>query len=398
MKKKIVIIASVAVIVIAGVFAAVYFGLNAECRHDYERVVTKQATCLEAGTEQIVCAKCGDVKDEFSVSALGHDLSEPTRIEPTHETDGSISEVKCLRCGEVVEPAVALNRLRYVIVCLSLKSAGMLNGVIDMQLGYSLSSNAAVVVGGTGEDKYLSDIADVDEQKRNCGYFVFEASAGETVEVILDIDIECDIEWYLGDLLLSKRPDAKFVVAETDSVYFAQIYSLEKLHTVEVSSNVEGYAPRVNVVAGGGYNGGYYERTKLQLAADDIDGYTFYCWAKDGEALSRSQTIEIDGVKKNEKFTALYNKLSKLSVACGAGNGTVYVSTEDNATNGETEIEQAIEGRRYCLYALAADGYEFAGWYDGDEYIGNDLPQEYLMPNTDKTLTAKFVKKSENKA
>lgn len=92
MKKKIVIIASVAVIVIAGVFAAVYFGLNEECRHDYERVVTKQATCLEAGTEQIVCAKCGDVKDEFSVSAFGHDLSEPTRTEPTHDSDGCISE------------------------------------------------------------------------------------------------------------------------------------------------------------------------------------------------------------------------------------------------------------------------------------------------------------------
>ena len=80
MKKKIVIIASVAVIVIAGVFAAVYFGLKAQCRHDYyEHVVTKQATCLEAGTEQIVCTECGYVKGEFSVSALGHDLSGPTR-------------------------------------------------------------------------------------------------------------------------------------------------------------------------------------------------------------------------------------------------------------------------------------------------------------------------------
>lgn len=394
MKKKIVIIASVAVIVIAGVFAAVYFGLNAECRHDYERVVTKQATCLEAGTEQIVCAKCGDVKDEFSVSALGHDLSEPTRIEPTHETDGSISEIKCLRCGEVVESAVVLNRLRYVVVCLSLKSAGMLNGIIDMQLGYSLSGNASTVIGGAGGDKYFAEIANVDEEKHNCGYFVFEASVGETVEVVLDVDIDCDVEWYFGDLLLNKQPNAKFVVVETDSVYFAQIYSLEKLHTVEVSSNVEGYAPRVNVVAGGGYNGGYYEGTKLQLAADDIDGYTFYCWAKDGEALSRSQTIEIDGVKKNEKFTALYNKLSKLSVACGAGNGTVYVSTEDNATNGETEIEQAIEGRTYYLFAKADEGYEFAGWYDGNEYIGNELPQEYLMPKTAKTLTAKFIKKT----
>ncbi len=393
MKKKIVIIASVAVIVIAGVFAAVYFGLNAECRHDYERVLTKQATCLEAGTEQIVCAKCGDVKDEFSVSALGHDLSETTRIEPTHETDGGISEIKCLRCGEVVEPAVALNRLRYVVVCLSLKSAGMLNGVIDMQLGYSLSSNAAVVVGGAGEDKYLSDIADVDEQKRNCDYFVFEASVGETVEVILDIDIKCDVEWYLGDLLLSKRSDAKFVVAETDSVYFAQIYSLEKLHTVEVSSNVEGGAPRVNVVAGGGYNGGYYEGAKLQLTADDIDGYTFYCWLSNGEAVSSSQTFLIDGIKQNQNLTAIYKKLSKLSVVCGYG-GSAYISDEQDASDGETEIAQAVEDRTYYLFAKADEGYEFAGWYDGNEYIGNELPQEYLMSKTAKTLTAKFIKKS----
>lgn len=391
MKKKIIIIASVAVIVIAGVFAAVYFGLNAECRHDYGRVVTKQATCLESGTEQIVCAKCGDVKDEISVSALGHDLSEPTRVEPTHETDGSISEIKCLRCGEVIEPAVVLNRLRYVVVCLSLKSAGMLNGIIDMQLEYSLSANAAVVVGGAVDDKYLSDIADVDEQKRNCGYFVFEASVGETVEVILDIDIECDVEWYLGDLLLSKHPDAKFVVAETDSVYFAQIYSLEKLHTVEVSSNVDGYAPRVSVVAGGEYNGGYYMGTKLQLAAEYIDGYVFYCWAKGGEFVSSSQTFVIDGIKQNQNLTAVYKKLSKLSVVCGYG-GSAYISAERDASDGETEIAQAIEDRTYYLFAKADDGYEFAGWYDGNEYIGNDLPQEYLMSKTAKTLTAKFMK------
>ena len=393
MKKKIVIIASVAVIVIAGIFAAVYFGLNAECRHDYERVETKQATCLEAGTEQIVCAKCGDVKDEFSVSALGHDLSEPTRIEPTHETDGSISEIKCLRCGEVVEPAVVLNRLRYVVVCLSLKSAGMLNGIIDMQLGYSLSSNASTVIGGAGDDKYFAEIANVDEEKRNCGYFVFEASVGETVEVVLDVDIDCDVEWYFGDLLLNKQPNAKFVVVETDSVYFAQIYSLEKLHTVEVFSNVEGYAPRVNVVAGGGYNGGYYEGTKLQLAADDIGGYTFYCWAKDGEAVSSSQTFVIDSIKQNQNLTAIYKKLSKLSVVCGYG-GSAYISTEQDASDGETEIAQAVEDRTYYLFAKADEGYEFAGWYDGNEYIGNELPQEYLMPKTAKTLTAKFIKKS----
>ena len=393
MKKKIVIIASVAVIVIAGVFAAVYFGLNAECRHDYERVVTKQATCLEAGTEQIVCAKCGDVKDEFSVSALGHDLSEPTRIEPTHETDGSISEIKCLRCGEIVEPAVVLNRLRYVVVCLSLKSAGMLNGIIDMQLGYSLSGNASTVIGGAGGDKYFAEIANVDEEKSNCGYFVFEASVGETVEVVLDVDIDCDVEWYFGDLLLNKQPNAKFVVVETDSVYFAQIYSLEELYAIETASNVDGYAPQVNVIKGEGYNGSYYEGTKLQLAADDIGGYTFYCWAKDGEAVSSSQTFLIDGIKQNQNLTAIYKKLSKLSVVCGYG-GSAYISDEQDASDGETEIAQAVEDRTYYLFAKADEGYEFAGWYDGNEYIGNELPQEYLMSKTAKTLTAKFIKKS----
>lgn len=393
MKKKIVIIASVTAIVIAGVFAAVYFGLNAECRHDYERVVTKQATCLKAGTEQIVCAKCGDVKDEFSVSALGHDLSEPTRIEPTHETDGSISEIKCLRCGEVVEPAVVLNRLRYVVVCLSLKSAGMLNGIIDMQLGYSLSGNASTVIGGAGGDKYFAELANVDEEKRNCGYFVFEASVGETVEVVLDVDIDCDVEWYFGDLLLNKQPNAKFVVVETDSVYFAQIYSLEKLYAIETASNVDGYAPQVNVIKGEGYNGGYYEGTKLEFVAYDIEGYVFYCWAKDGEAVSSSQTFLIDGIKQNQNLTAIYKKLSKLSVVCGYG-GSAYISTEQDASDGETEIAQAVEDRTYYLFAKADEGYEFAGWYDGNEYIGNELPQEYLMPKTAKTLTAKFIKKS----
>lgn len=67
------------------------------CTHTFgEWDVTKEATCIETGSQERHCSKCGEVETE-ELEALGHTKSEP---------DGDCTTpTLCTNCGEVLEPA-----------------------------------------------------------------------------------------------------------------------------------------------------------------------------------------------------------------------------------------------------------------------------------------------------
>ena len=69
--------------------------------HTYDDgVVTKKATCTEAGVKTYTCTKCHDTKTE-AIEALGHDYGEAKiTTEPTCTKDGVKSYI-CKRCGDV---------------------------------------------------------------------------------------------------------------------------------------------------------------------------------------------------------------------------------------------------------------------------------------------------------
>ena len=64
--------------------------------HEYTVGVTKEATCLENGSQTYTC-KCGDSYDE-EIPALGHDYVSKT-VAPTYEAKG-YTEHTCSRCGD----------------------------------------------------------------------------------------------------------------------------------------------------------------------------------------------------------------------------------------------------------------------------------------------------------
>lgn len=69
-----------------------------ECRHTYgEWVVTRMATCTEAGEQEKVCSACGDKQTE-TISALGHDEISHDAKEPTCTEMGWKPYVTCSRC------------------------------------------------------------------------------------------------------------------------------------------------------------------------------------------------------------------------------------------------------------------------------------------------------------
>ena len=66
-------------------------------------VVTKAATCTEAGSKDIICSKCGKVMDTVQVDALGHNYVDFV-IEAVC-LDGGYTTHKCSRCGDLYKDA-----------------------------------------------------------------------------------------------------------------------------------------------------------------------------------------------------------------------------------------------------------------------------------------------------
>lgn len=67
------------------------------CKHEYELIESKDASCEESGYEISCCHLCGK-EQKSTFKKLGHDLKEIRRVNPTYEKDGEIVK-KCSRCG-----------------------------------------------------------------------------------------------------------------------------------------------------------------------------------------------------------------------------------------------------------------------------------------------------------
>ena len=67
--------------------------------HDFQEK-TVAATCTAKGRRSVVCSRCGEVKSEQEIPALGHSFRETSRKAATCTQKGSITET-CSRCGEI---------------------------------------------------------------------------------------------------------------------------------------------------------------------------------------------------------------------------------------------------------------------------------------------------------
>ena len=72
--------------------------------HDYKATVT-EPTCTEAGYTTYTCSRCGDSYTGGETAALGHQLSNVDRVEPTYESEGCMEHWKCERCGKLFSDA-----------------------------------------------------------------------------------------------------------------------------------------------------------------------------------------------------------------------------------------------------------------------------------------------------
>ena len=76
--------------------------ITAECDHVYgEWVVTKEPSCIEAGSRERVCAECGDTQVE-KIAALEHSWAEEYAVDnPATCTSEGKESIHCAQCGAI---------------------------------------------------------------------------------------------------------------------------------------------------------------------------------------------------------------------------------------------------------------------------------------------------------
>lgn len=380
-KKKLIIILSIAVAVVAAVVLVVCLCF---CRHDYKQEILKAATCTDSGVAKIACSKCGDIKSTEEIPALGHNVVKNSAVLPTHYADGVTESESCSRCGAVIKAAEKVNRLSYIVLCLEAESDilgadGKVNFVID-----GLSPIYAGLAADDGLKEFGSLIDSLDESKCNGGYAVFEAPIDRKLTARVLADGKFAVRWNVDDSVLSQTDYMSVTVPENDMIVYV---SFKRIYSVKVTSEPESFVPKIE--SDGQAEGGFYEDSIITLTAEEVEGYKFYGWFKNGnEYGNREQVIE-ETVTADAEYKAIYKKISKLSVNVKGEGGNVFITLPGDETNGDTTIE-ATEERTYYLHAVAAEGYEFDGWYDGETLLEKEADFYYLMGNSDKVITAKF--------
>ena len=81
----------------------------AECTHaNKEEKVTKEATCVEAGTKTTTCKDCGKVLGTATIPATGkHDFADPEVVKAPTCTEKGLEEGKCKNCNTVTQQEIA---------------------------------------------------------------------------------------------------------------------------------------------------------------------------------------------------------------------------------------------------------------------------------------------------
>ncbi len=156
--------------------------------------------------------------------------------------------------------------------------------------------------------------------------------------------------------------------------------------TVSVSPAEAGYA------SGGG---DYEKNKKIRLSTSASSGYEFLYWTQEGEQVSTSRNFYYTVTDQPAHLVAVYQyNPSNPSDPQAYESRRLYLNTNEegcctfNLTSGAKQrVGQYVNVRAQYV----SQGFQFLGWYAGEEKVGSSLSFSYLMPDYDVTLTAKFA-------
>ena len=110
--------------------------------------------------------------------------------------------------------------------------------------------------------------------------------------------------------------------------------------------------------------------------------------------LNKSQTITIQNYNTTtSKFEASNNTAGTVTAKYYVfTNSATSVGTQQTASITNSTAVSAAYTSSMTLTASANSGYQFVGWYDGTTLLSNNTTYSHTVPNTAKTIYARFIK------
>lgn len=127
--------------------------------------------------------------------------------------------------------------------------------------------------------------------------------------------------------------------------------------------------------------GGYYNGQEVTIKAENVEGYRFRCWTKNGIEISREQEYTFIVSEDTEgEYTANYDVLYTINKA-QIQNGDLIV------------VSEAIEGEEVTIETIANDNYYLSNLYYtiGNEQTHYEITNnKFIMPNGNVTIYVEF--------
>lgn len=128
-------------------------------------------------------------------------------------------------------------------------------------------------------------------------------------------------------------------------------------------------------------------KSDAYLYSDAKVYYKFKHWTLNGVVYSTNDSFTYTVGTGNADFVAVYEAMSPDEVT-----SKVYIemSPSDGGYSYVTSGHRYYEGNSVYIYCYANEGFEFQGWYEGDELVSSDMYFYYTVGKDDSKLTAKF--------
>ena len=210
-------------------------------------------------------------------------------------------------------------------------------------------------------------------------WYAMNLEEGDTVGVKTNYSSTLQVYSHSGKKVFESKTDSSLVmrqfIAEKDETYYLALHTVNTTKsqvtlTIDINEFVRYYNVNVTATAGGSVTGGklYLEGTDATITATPAEGYHFVRWSDGVIDATRTFTVTTDITLTAEFAINVYN------VTLNAENGTV------------TGVGEYEHGTTANITAVAAEGYHFVKWSDGDTNATRTI-----KVTSNVTLTAEFA-------
>ncbi len=212
-----------------------------------------------------------------------------------------------------------------------------------------------------------------------------KTSVGSEVELVATVNEGYNFDgWFIDNVCMSNGLTYTYTMGENNVEIEAKFSSF----TVNTTTycNVAGVAGTYTNL----YNKKVAVGSEIELTATVNDGYNFEGWYIDDVCVSRSLNYTYTMDRGNVEICAVYScyKLTTLGYAVNA-NGDV----DANFTAGtytQYASENISAGKTITLVATVNDGYNFVGWYVGENCVSTALEYTFTMEKSDVEIYAVY--------